>query len=96
MSNGLFYLQVNSVLDVHSFIRGAWLVFIIVMFVETSNCADPDQTPRYAVSYLGLRCLPIPISLNATHKWVNYFRSSSRKNILDFINNEVEPGRSIS
>ena len=31
----------------------------------------PDQTPRFAVSGLGLYCLPVPYKKDAWLKWVN-------------------------
>ena len=41
--------------------RGVWLVFNIAMFIEIlvfdANSVDPDQTPRSAVSDLGLHYL---------------------------------------
>ena len=50
MPSGLFYVQSwdRSI----SFIRGVWLVFIIISFVAipklNANSVDPDQTPRSA------------------------------------------------
>ena len=44
-----------------SYIRGVWRVFIIVMFYRNIltkwKRVDPDQTPRFAASDLGLYCL---------------------------------------
>ena len=55
-----------------------WLVFIISCFVEISeinaNSVDPDQTPRSAVSNLGLHGLPMPLLGEARLEWVrSYF-----------------------
>ena len=47
-----------------SYIRGIWLVLLLSCFVEISelnaNSVDPDQTPRFAVSDLGLHCFQCP------------------------------------
>ena len=57
------------------YIKGVWLVFIIIMFCRISkfnaNSVDPDQTPRSAASDLGLRCLPMSFLWDARLKWVN-------------------------
>ena len=41
------------------------------MFIEIhvfiAICVDPDQTPRYAVSDLGLHCLPVSVLWDALH-----------------------------
>ena len=34
---------------------------------------DPDQTPRSALSDLGLHCLPMSNLLDARHKWVKTY-----------------------
>ena len=41
------------------------------MPVINANSVDPDQTPRSAVSDLGLHCLPMSHFWDARHKWVN-------------------------
>ena len=50
-------------------------VFLKPCFTEIPvlnvNSADPDKTPRYAASDLGLRCLRMSLLLDARHKWVN-------------------------
>ena len=65
MPSGFSYL--NSFDRPISYIRSVRLVFIVIMFVEISalnaNSVDPDQTPRYAASDLGLHCLPM------SHLW---------------------------
>ena len=49
------------------FVKGGtkWLVFIITLLSEISvnhaNSVDPDQTPRFAASDLGLHCLPMSL-----------------------------------
>ena len=64
MQSGLFYL--NYLDRSISYIRGDWLVYIIIMFCRNleisglnANSVDPDQTPRSAASDLGLYCLPV-------------------------------------
>ena len=61
MPNGFFYL--NSLDWSISSKRGVWLVFIITWFTEITvlyaNNVDPDQTLHFAVSDLGLHCLPM-------------------------------------
>ena len=47
-----------------SYIKGVWLVFIVIMFCKiifelNANSVDPDQTPRSAASDLGLHGLPM-------------------------------------
>ena len=39
--------------------------------VLNANSVDPDQTPRYAASDLGLHCLPMLLLWDARHKFVN-------------------------
>ena len=34
------------------------------------NSVDPDQTPPFAASDLGLRCLPLANILDARHKYI--------------------------
>ena len=59
-----------------SYIRGVWLLFIIIMicFAEKSelnaNSVDPDQMPQNAASDLDLHCLPMSLLWDARHKWV--------------------------
>ena len=36
-----------------------------------ANSVDPDQTPQYVASHLGLHCLPIAILLVSRYEWVN-------------------------
>ena len=74
MPSGLFYL--DSLDRSISYIRGIWLVFIIVMFCKKilklmANHVDPDQTPRYAVFDLHLHCLPVSLLWDARCQWVN-------------------------
>ena len=55
----------------------------MVISIVNDNSVDPDQTPHFAASDLGLHCLPMPLLWDAGHKWVNrvrkkkYFRSIS-------------------
>ena len=76
MPNGVFYLIFSD--SSISYIRGVWLV--IIMFCRMSklnaNSVDPDQTPSYAASELGLNYLPMSLLWGARLKWVNI---SSRK-----------------
>ena len=37
-----------------------------------ANCGSPDQTPRSAVSDLGLHCLSIPLLGVSRLQWVSY------------------------
>ena len=41
------------------------------------NRKEPDQTPRFAVSDLGLHCLPMSLLWDARLKWgnINFMRS---------------------
>ena len=52
-------------------------------FVEVSelnaNSVDPNQTPQFAASDLGLHCLPISLLWHARHIWVK-----TKKNIILF------------
>ena len=60
--------------QVHSYIRGVWLVFIITLFCRDfcyANSVDPDQMLHYAASDLGLCCLSIFLVSDARLKWVN-------------------------
>ena len=50
--------------------------FIFILFridILLANSEDPDQTPRSAVSDLGLHCLPLSQKWNARLIWVNEF-----------------------
>ena len=73
MLSGLFYL--NSLVRSISYLRGARLVFIIIIFVEipelNENSIDPDWTLHSAASDLGLHCLPMSLLWDARLKWVN-------------------------
>ena len=43
----------------------AWFVFIMTLFIKipefNENRVDPDQTPHFAASNLGLHSLPMPL-----------------------------------
>ena len=73
MPGGFFYF--NSLDGVISYIRGVWLIFIIVMFVGISelntNSVDSDQTPRSVASDLDLHCLPMSFLWDARLIWVS-------------------------
>ena len=56
MPNGLSYL--NYLDRSISYIRGVWLIFIIIMSELNANRVEPEQTPRSAASDLGLDCFP--------------------------------------
>ena len=72
MPKGIFYLH-SSDRSIFN-IRGIWAVLLISYFIEipvfNANNVDADQTPRSAVSDLGLHCLPIPLLWDARLKWV--------------------------
>ena len=72
MPNGFFYF--NSLDRFISYIRGVLLVFILSCFVEipelNANTVDPDQTPHFAASDLGLHCLPVSLLWDARLIWV--------------------------
>ena len=74
MPSGFFYF--NSLDGFISYIRGVWLVFIIIIFAEISelnaNSVDPDQMPHSAVSDLGLHCLPMSLLWGARVIWVKF------------------------
>ena len=38
-----------------------------------ANSRDPDQTPRFAASDLGMHCLPTSHKKDAMLIWVNFF-----------------------
>ena len=40
-------------------------------FCKQANTGDPDQTPHYAASDLGMHCLPMPHKKDARLIWVN-------------------------
>ena len=81
MPNGLLYFH-SSGRSV-SGVKGVWLLFIIIMFLEISvfdaNSVDPDQTPRSAASDPGLHCLPMPFLWGARHKSIVYLGRVKRK-----------------
>ena len=72
MLSGFFYY--NSLDKFISYIKGVWLVFTIVMFIEISeinaNSVDPYQTPRTVASDLGLHRLPMSLLWGARLIWV--------------------------
>ena len=72
MPSGILYL--NPLDRSISYIKGIWLVFIIIIFVEISefnaNSVDPDQTPRSVASDLGLHYLLMSLLLDARLKLV--------------------------
>ena len=45
-------------------------VSLPIIPVFNANSVDPDQTPRFAASDLGLHCLPVSFLWDTTHKWV--------------------------
>ena len=60
-----------------SYIRGVWLVFIVIMFFLgiselNANNEDPDRTPYSSASNLGLDCLPVSLLWEARLKWVKF------------------------
>ena len=63
MPSGLFCL--NSLDWPIARRRSLWLVFISIMLYRISranaNSVDPNQTPRYVASDLGLYCLPLSL-----------------------------------
>ena len=78
MPSGLFYL--NSLDWSISIRRGVWLVLSVVYkkkknnknkkqqkTVFNSKSVDPDQTPHYAASDMGLHCLPMSLLWDARH-----------------------------
>ena len=40
--------------------------------VLNGNSVDPDQTPRFMASNLGLHCLPMSFLWDARHKWIKF------------------------
>ena len=68
MPNGLFSLFdrfISNLRDV--------CIFFITIFELIVNIVDPDQTPRSVVCDLGLHSLPVSISWDASHQYVNAF-----------------------
>ena len=63
MSSGLFYG--NSLDRSISNRRVSGLFLLLLCFIEipvfNANSVDPDQTPRFAASDLGLHCLTITL-----------------------------------
>ena len=63
MPSGLFW--VNSLDRSIFYIRGVWIVSIIITFVESpdlnANSVAPDQMLHSAVSDLGLHCLSLSL-----------------------------------
>ena len=37
-----------------------------------ANNVDPDQTPHYVASNLGLHCLPLTLLWGSREEWINY------------------------
>ena len=86
MPSGLFYL--NSLDKSISYIRGAWLVFIIVREISelNANSVDPDQTPHSAASDLGLHGLPMSLLWDARLEWFHiYFSLEIPKKVLQHL-----------
>ena len=52
-------------------------VFLLRCFIETRvfNSVDLDQMPRSMAFNLGPRCLPMSLSWDARHAWVNVHSS---------------------
>ena len=80
MPTGRFYL--NFLDRSISYIKGAWLVFIMVMFCRNfwsyANSVGPDQT-----SGLGLHCLPVSLLWDARLKWVKHGSLGSTGSVAD-------------
>ena len=76
MPSGFLYL--NCLDRYISSINDVCLVLLIPCFVMilelNANSVDPDQTPHFAASDLGLHLLPMFLLWEATHKWVNQHR----------------------
>ena len=55
-------------------VKGCWVAFFILFKFELNilqeNSADPDQTPLYVASDLGLYCLPMSHIKDARLIWV--------------------------
>ena len=75
MPSGLFYLNSLDKSIIYIRVSGYFLLLLLPCFVVISifnaNSVDPDQTPQYAASDLGLRCLPVSLLWDTRHKWVN-------------------------
>ena len=73
MSNGLLYRYSSDQFISH--IRGVWLSLLLPRFIEIpviyANSEEPDQTPRFAASDLGLHCLQMPLLWGGRLKWIN-------------------------
>ena len=50
------------------------VVYIFIQFLNIlkANSRDPDQTPHFAVSGLGLHCLPMSHKKGARLIWVKF------------------------
>ena len=55
-----------------------------------ANNVDPDQTPHYAASDLGLHCLPRPVCPNAYGKYGNVKFSGFRVSHYYFIKQTLQ------
>ena len=63
MPNGLFYLE-SLDRSIYSKMLSGYFIIIpcfIEILVFNANSVDPDQTPRFAASYLGLHCFPVSL-----------------------------------
>ena len=65
---------------VHSSFFGVSELFYLCHFYRNkcifqANSVDPDETPHYAASHVGLHCLLISHLWNVRHKWVNPLNS---------------------
>ena len=64
------------------------MYFLYEMSVINADSVDPDQTPRFAASDLGLHCLPTSHFWDARHKWVKFnifFRGEIRNFVVVLI-----------
>ena len=64
--NGNPFIAIGSV---HFHFKGCWVVFFIFIILK-ANSGDPDQTPHYVVSDLGLHCLPMSHKKDARLIWI--------------------------
>ena len=59
--------------------RGVSLYFFQILLelfnILLANSEDPDQTPHYAVSDMGLHCLPMSHKKDARHIWVKCMKN---------------------
>ena len=62
LTNSVSILRVSGVIIHFYFIFGKKILY--------ANIEDPDQTPRFAASDLGLHCLPLSQNWNARLIWV--------------------------